>query len=56
VHAVAERFLKTIKDECLSKMVFFGESNMRRVRRALPVGGCLKARESGGRRGGADRV
>jgi hypothetical protein len=27
-----------------------------KARAAMPVGGCLKARESGGRRGGADRV
>ena len=31
MNAVAERFVKTIKDECLSKMVFFGEGMLRRA-------------------------
>jgi hypothetical protein len=29
--AVAERFVRTIKDECQSKMVFFGEGMQRRA-------------------------
>jgi len=28
-NAIAERFVKTIKDECLSRMVFFGEGMLR---------------------------
>ncbi|MFN6196295.1 MAG: integrase core domain-containing protein [Phycisphaerae bacterium] len=31
MNAVAERFVKTIKDECPSKMVFFGEGMLRRA-------------------------
>ncbi|MFN7591211.1 MAG: integrase core domain-containing protein [Planctomycetota bacterium] len=31
MNAVAERFVKTIKDECLSKMVFFVEGMLRRA-------------------------
>jgi transposase InsO family protein len=30
-NAIAERFVKTIKDECLSKMVFFGEGMLRKA-------------------------
>ena len=31
MNAIAERFVKTIKDECLSKMVIFGEGMLRRA-------------------------
>ncbi|MFO0418164.1 MAG: integrase core domain-containing protein [Planctomycetota bacterium] len=31
MNAIAERLVKTIKDECLSKMVFFGEGMLRRA-------------------------
>jgi putative transposase len=31
MNAVAERFVKTIKDECLSRMVFFGQGMFRRA-------------------------
>ena len=31
INAIAERFVRTIKDECLSKMVFFGEGMLRRA-------------------------
>jgi len=31
MNAIAERFVKTIKDECLSKLVFFGEGMLRRA-------------------------
>ena len=31
MNAIAERFVKTIKDEWLSKMVFFGEGMLRRA-------------------------
>jgi transposase InsO family protein len=33
MNAFAERFVRTIKDECLSKMVFFGEAMLRRALR-----------------------
>jgi transposase InsO family protein len=31
MNAIAERFVRTIKDECLSKMVFFVEGMLRRA-------------------------
>jgi len=31
MNAIAERFVKTIKDECLSRMMFFGEGMLRRA-------------------------
>jgi putative transposase len=31
LNAYAERFIRSIKDECLSKMVFFGERSLRRA-------------------------
>jgi transposase InsO family protein len=33
MNAFVERFLRTIKDECLGKMVFFGEAMLRRALR-----------------------
>lgn len=31
MNAFAERFVRTIKDECLSRLIFFGEGMLRRV-------------------------
>ena len=31
LNAWAERFVRSIKDECLSKMIFFGEQSLRRA-------------------------
>lgn len=31
MNAIAERFVRSIKSECLSKMIFFGESSLRRA-------------------------
>jgi len=30
-NAHAERWVRSIKEECLSKMIFFGENSLRRV-------------------------
>ena len=30
-NAFAERFVRTIKDECLDRMIFFGEDSLRRA-------------------------
>ena len=33
LNAYAERFVKSIKDECLNRMIFFGERSLRRATR-----------------------
>ena len=33
LNAYAERFVKSIKDECLSRMIFFGERSLRKATR-----------------------
>jgi transposase InsO family protein len=36
-NAFAERFVHSIKDECLDRMILFGEASLRRVLRAYVV-------------------
>ncbi len=33
LNAYAERFVRSIKDECLSRMIFFGERSLRKATR-----------------------
>jgi transposase InsO family protein len=35
LNAYAERFVRTIKEGCLERMIFFGEDSLRRLRAAI---------------------
>ena len=37
LNAYAERFVRSIKDECLSRMIFFGERSLRKASREYAV-------------------
>ncbi len=37
MNAHAERWVKSVKDECLSKLIFFGEASLRRALREYLV-------------------
>ncbi len=37
LNAYAERFVRSIKDECLSRMIFFGERSLRKATREFAV-------------------
>ena len=45
LNAYAERFVRSIKDECLSRMIFFGERSLRKATRrdaaVLPSSRCV---------------
>jgi hypothetical protein len=36
-NAFAERWVKSVKDDCLSKLILFGETSLRRALREYPV-------------------